>query len=47
MVVVLGIVVVVVVVVDFIVPVMHGHGRGKRIGTYPVLKLCALCVMSL
>ena len=27
--------------------VVHGHGRGKRLGTCLVLKLCALCVVSL
>ena len=27
--------------------VVHGHGRGKCFGTYLVVKLCALCVISL
>ena len=27
--------------------VVHRHGRGKRLGTCLVVKLCALCVVSL
>ena len=34
-------------VLDFITPIVHGHGRGKRLGTCLVLKPCVLCVMSL
>ena len=34
-------------VLDFITPVVHGHGRGKSLGTCLVLQLRASGVVSL
>ena len=47
MVVVVATVLVLVVFVDFIMLVIQGHGRGKRLGMCLVLEICVLCVVSL
>ena len=32
------------VVFDFVISVVHGHGRGKRLGIYLAVKPCVSCL---